>query len=318
MAFMTRMDLNLLAVLEMIEARGSLTRAAAELNLTQSAVSHALGRLRHHFGDPLFVRQGNAMVPTPLTLSVIGPIRGALRAMDRSVNEARRFDPAESERRFTIGLQQGSELGFLRTMAPAVAALAPAIGLSFVRLYRKGLETELATGKLDIAVDVPLALPERVKRRRIASDTLVVVVSANHPLVRGSINEATYRAADHVLVSARRRGGALEDQAIERMGWRRKIGLRCQNLHAACEVVADSALLLTVAISSARTLAPQFGLQILPAPISLPPIELYAYWHALAEGDAAHNWLRTQLFAAFEARERAAREPRSGLTAAPR
>ena len=137
------------------------------------------------------------------------------------------------------------------------------------------------------------ALPESVKRRRIASDTLVVVASANHPLARGSINEATYRAADHVLVSARRRGGGFEDQAIERMGWRRKIGLRCQNLHAACEVVEDSALLLTVAISSARTLASQFGLQILPAPICLPPIELYAYWHALAEGDAANNWLRT-------------------------
>lgn len=318
MAFMARIDLNLLAVLEMIEARGNLTGAAAELNLTQSAVSHALGRLRLHFGDPLFVRRGNAMIPTPLTLSVIGPIRGALRAMDRSISEARRFDPAQSERRFTIGLQQGSELGLLRVMAPSVAALAPAVRLSFVRLYRKGLETDLAAGKLDIAVDVPLALPESVKRRRVVSDTLVVVAAANHPFVQGSISEAAYRAADHVLVSARRRGGGLEDEAIERMGWRRKMGLRCQNHHAACELVANSTLLLTVAVSSAIALAPPFGLQILPAPISLPPIELHAYWHAHSDGDAAHAWLRTQLFAAFEARQRAARELRSEVMAAPR
>jgi DNA-binding transcriptional LysR family regulator len=311
MAFMARIDLNLLAVLEMIEARGSLTRAAAELNLTQSAVSHALGRLRLHFGDPLFVRQGNAMIPTPLTLSLIGPIRGALHTIARSVSEARRFDPAESERRFTIGLQQGSELGLLRAMAPTVAVLAPAVRLSFVRLYRKALATDLAAGKLDIAVDVPLVMPESVRRRRVVSDTLVVVASMNHPFVQGSISEATYRAADHVLVSARRRGGGLEDQAIERMGWHRKIGLRCQNHQAACEVVADSTLLLTIAISSALALAPQFGLQILSAPISLPSIELYAYWHALADGDSAHNWLRTQLFAAYEARGSAALELRS-------
>ena len=308
---MARIDLNLLAVLEMIEARGSLTGAAAELNLTQSAVSHALRRLRLHFGDPLFVRQGNAMIPTPLTLSVIGPIRGALRAMDRTVNEARRFDPAQSERRFTIGLQQATEPGLLRTMAPAAAASAPAVGLSFVRLYRKGLEMDLAAGKLDIAVDVPLALPESVKRRRVASDALVVLAAANYPSLRGSIDESAYRASDHVLVSARRRGGGLEDHAIERMGWRRKIGLRCQNHHAACEVVADLSMLLTVAVSSALALAPQFRLQVLPAPVPLPPVELYAYWHALADGDAAHGWLRTQLFAAFDEREKAAKKARS-------
>ncbi len=126
MRFMARIDLNLLAVLEMIEARGSLTGAAAELNLTQSAVSHALGRLRLHFGDPLFVRQGNAMIPTPLTLSVIGPIRGALRAMDR-----RSTRPGSSTRPNRSGVSRSvcnrrTELGLLRTMTPALAAWRPA------------------------------------------------------------------------------------------------------------------------------------------------------------------------------------------------
>lgn len=314
---MARVDLNLLAVLEMIEARGSLTGAAAELNLTQSAVSHALGRLRLHFGDPLFVRQGNAMIPTPLTLSVIGPIRGALRAMDRTFNEARQFDPTQSERRFTIGLQQATELGLLRTMTPALAASAPGVRLSFVRLYRKGLETDLAAGKVDVALDVPLALPEAVRRRRVASDALVVLAAANHPSLRGSIDEAAYRAADHILVSARRRGGGFEDHAIEQMGWRRRIGLRCQNHHAACEVVAGSAMLLTVAASSALTLAPQFALQVLRAPIPFPPVELYAYWHVLADGDAAHGWLRSHLFAAFVERDKAAKEARIGEAPRP-
>ena len=314
---MARIDLNLLAVLEMIEAHGSLTGAAAELNLTQSAVSHALQRLRLHFGDPLFVRQSNAMIPTPLTLSVIGPIRGALRAMDRTVNEAGQFDPSHSDRRFMIGLQQATELGLLRAMAAAVAASAPAVKLSFVRLYRKGVETGLAAGKLDVAVDVPLALPEIVRRRRVSSDALVVVAAADHPRVCGSIDEATYLAADHILVSARRRGGGLEDHAIERMGLRRQLGLRCQNHHAACEVVAESHMLLTLAIGSAAALAPQFALQVLPAPFPFPPIELYAYWHALADGDAAHAWLRTQLFAAFAEREAVSKAARSRLVPAP-
>jgi DNA-binding transcriptional LysR family regulator len=301
---MTRIDLNLLAVLEMIEARGSLTGAAAELNLTQSAVSHALRRLRLLFGDPLFTRQGNAMIPTPLTLSVVGPLRGALRTMDRAVNEARLFDPADAQRRFAIGLQQGTELGLVSAMAPAVAASAPGVELNFVRLLRKAAETDLAAGKLDIAIDVPLSLPEVVRRRRVAIEELVVIAAADHPSVRGTIDEATYLAASHILVSARRRGGGIEDHAIERAGLSRKIALRCQNHHAACEVVAQSSLLLTLAASSALALAPHFGLQILPSPIPFPPVELYAYWHALADGDAAHVWLRAQLFCAFAARER--------------
>ena len=314
---MTRIDLNLLVILEMIEARGSLTGAAVELNLTQSAVSHALRRLRLHFGDPLFMRQSNAMIPTPLTLSLIGPIRSALRVMARTLNEARRFDPSSSERHFTIGLQQATELGLLRAIAPTVAALAPKVGLSFVRLYRKGVQTDLAAGKLDLAIDVPLALPEIVRRRRVSSDALVVVAAANHVNVRGSIDEATYLAADHILVSARRRGGGFEDQAVERLGLRRKIGLRCQNHYAACEVAAGSHMLLTLALSSAAVLAPQFALQVLPAPIPFPPIELYAYWHALADGDAAHGWLRTQLFVAFAERDVVSKATRPGLLPPP-
>jgi DNA-binding transcriptional LysR family regulator len=308
---MARTDLNLLSVLEMIEGHRSLTGAAAELHLTQSAVSHALRRLRLHFGDPLFVRRGNAMVPTPLTLSVIGPIRSALRVMDRTIAESRQFDPSRSERCFTIGLQQATELGVLRAIAPRIAASAPRVGLSFVRLYRKMVETDLAAGKLDIAVDVPLALPESVRRRRVASEDLVVLAAADHPAIHGSIDEATYFGSDHILVSARRRGAGFEDLAIERIGARRRIGLRCQNHHAAAEVVAQTRMLLTLPTSSAAALAPQFALQVLAAPMPLPRVELYIYWHALVDGDASHAWLRAQLFDAFEHREsvsRAARE----------
>jgi len=301
---MTRIDLNLLAILEIIEARGSLTGAAAELNLTQSAVSHALRRVRLLLGDPLFTRQGNAMIPTPPTLSVVGPVRGALRAIDRAVNEARLFDPADAQRRFAFGLQQGTELGLISAMAQAVAASAPGVELNFVRLLRKAVETDLAAGKLDIAIDVLLSLPDVVHRRRVAIDELVVIAAADHPSVRGTIDEAAYPAADHILVSTRRRGGGIEDHAIERMGLSRKISLRCQSHHAACEVVAQSSLLLTLAASSVIALASHFGLQILPPPIPFPPVKLYAYWHALADGDTAHAWLRTQRLAAFAARER--------------
>ncbi|HJW57298.1 MAG TPA: LysR family transcriptional regulator, partial [Burkholderiaceae bacterium] len=118
----SRVDLNLFIVFEAIYAEGSVTRASQKLNLTQPAISHALGRLRQLFDDPLFERKGHAMVSTPLARSMIEPVRRALRGFEVTLNGLDQFDPATTRRQFTVALRDVLEATILPPLASQVTA----------------------------------------------------------------------------------------------------------------------------------------------------------------------------------------------------
>lgn len=304
--FMTRMDLNLLQLLETIESHKSLTAAANELHLTQPAVSHALRRLREQLGDPLFVRQGNAMVPTPTTLAIIGPIRQALQQMKQTLDQASAFDASTSRRRFAIGLLPVAESGLVGPLVRALGADAPSIQLDFVRIDHRVLEQDLAANRLEVAIDVSLPTPASVRRERVSADRFVVVAAKGHVAVKdGTIDRQAYLAAGHVLVSARRRGAGLVDLAIQKMGFRRDVRFRCQSHQAAAEIAVDSDLLLTIPASAAAAMSAKPQLCFFAPPVELPRAELFAYWHERSDADAANAWMRQRIRGAFVERYRA-------------
>lgn len=306
---MTRIDLNLLSLLETIESHGSLTAAANELHLTQPAVSHALRRLREHLGDPLFVRQGNAMIPTPTTVAIIGPVRQALQQMKRTLDQASAFVPSTSQRRFSIGLLPVAETGLVAPVIRALNAQSSQIALDFVRIDHRTLEHDLAGNRLEVAIDVSLPVPTTVRRERVWADRFVVVAAGNHPAVRGGvITRQAYFAAAHVLVSTRRRGAGSVDLAIQKTGSRRDVRFRCQSHQAAAEIAAASDLLLTVPASAAAVMVARDDLAFLMPPLELPRSELFLYWHERSEADPANAWLRGCIRAGFEQRRRATRD----------
>lgn len=290
---LSRVDLNLFVVFATIYAEGGLTRAARQLNLSQPALSHALARLREVFGDPLFVRQGSNMAPTPLARSLIGPVRQSLELLDVSVNQSRSFDPASARRTFTVGLRDVLEATVLPPLIGRLADAAPLIDLAAVRTDRRELESELASGALDLAVDVALALPDSVRRQPIGSDRLVVVARRGHPA--SPLTLARYLDASHILVSSRRKGPGVEDMELNRAGHQRHIGLRCQHYFAACRVVSGSDMLLTMPAQYAAIANRNLDNAIHAFPLDMPALDIYLYWHANAEHDAANRWLREQL-----------------------
>ncbi|AWK89481.1 LysR family transcriptional regulator [Azospirillum thermophilum] len=297
----SRLDLNLFVVLDAIYAEGNITRAARSLNLTQPALSHALGRLRAVFDDPLFVRQGSVMMPTPLTRSLIGPVQQALRTLSTSVQQCRDFDPAATRRSFTIGVRDVLESKLLPPLIGALRTAAPLIDLSSVRADRRELESELAAGSLDMAVDVLLTLSGGVRRARLLSDRLVVVARDGHPALDGPPDLETYLAQSHILVSSRRKGMGLEDVELARIGRHRRIALRCQHYYAACRVVADSDLLLTMPEHYAHSANRNLPNRVFPVPFDTPPLDVYLYWHETADHDPANRWLRDLLLTLFAA-----------------
>ena len=290
-----RLDLNLFVVLDAIYTEGNITRAAKTLNLTQPALSHALGRLRAVFNDPLFTRQGHRMMPSPLTRSLIGPVRQSLQTLTASVLKARRFEPAAAHRVFNISFRDVLEAKVLPELASRVLEIAPMIQIVSVRTGRADLESELAGGSLDFAIDVLQPFSESIRRERLFRDTHVVVVRAKHPHVKDRLDLDTYLAQGHILVSSRRTGMGIEDMELSRVRLHRRIAMRCQQFFAACQVVTRTDLLLTMPEQYAYSANQNLPNKIFPLPIEMPPIDIYLYWHENVDVDPANIWFREML-----------------------
>lgn len=297
----SKIDLNLFTVFEAIYTEGSVTRASQQLHLTQPAISHSLNRLRQLFDDPLFVRQGHAMVSTPLARSIIEPVRQALRGLEVTLADSGKFDPALAGKQFTLALRDVLESTVLPPLLESVTRQAPMIDLAAIQVDRRELVSELAAGSLDVAIDMLLPLPNEIRREKISQDTTVVLARQGHPAVAGTLDLQTYLAAEHILASSRRKGPGLEDFELSRLGLQRRIRLRCQHYFAACRVVSQTDLLLTMPEGYARIANLQFGNQILPLPITMPSWDVYLYWHQNVENDPANRWLREQVAQAFRA-----------------
>lgn len=291
----SRVDLNLFTVFEAIYTEGSVTRASQKLNLTQPAISHSLSRLRTMFDDPLFVRQGHAMVSTPLARTLIEPIRRSLRGLEVTLNGLHVFDPATTTKRFNIAVRDVLEATILPPLMLRVRQSAPQVDIAANQVERRELESELAAGTLDVAIDVLLPLASDIMRTRIYQDSTVVVARQGHPDIRGALDIDTYLKQDHILASSRRRGPGLEDFELSRFGLERHIRLRCQHYFAACRVVSQSDMLLTMPGRYAQIANQQFGNQILPFPLEVPAFDVFLYWHANVDNDPANRWFREQV-----------------------
>lgn len=300
MTYERRIDLNLLQVLEAIHDEGGVTRAAERLNLSQSAISHSLARLRLMFGDPLFARDGRRLVATPLTRGLIGPLRQGLQSLDQLVAHAGRFDPAKAEAQYTVSLRDPTETLMLPAIMGRIARAAPGVDLRTVQVRRRNLEASLANGSADLAIDIALPLSEGVRRQKLVADRMVIVARRGHPAVAKGLTLESYLVQDHVLVTSRRKGPGLEDVELGTRGLRRRVRLRCRNYLAALRAVAETDLVLTMAERYADALTTGLRTQILPLPFRMPTLDLYLYWHASVDSDAANRWLRGLVVEAFK------------------
>ncbi len=299
MTNLSRIDLNLLVVLAAIADEGGVSRAAEKLNLTQPAVSHALGRLRLAMGDPLFVRHGRKLVPTALTKRLMEPLRRSLQAIEALIDRDAGFEPARTEATFTVGMRDAFEVLLLPPLMQRFAREAPRVDLRSVQVRRRSVEAGLADGTLDVVFDMPLPLSERIHRQRVGSDRFVVVARKRHPRIRPGFTLATYLQQQHVMVTSRRRGPAAEDVELGQHSLHRHVRLRCRNYLAAFRVVATTDLVLTMPERYAALLGGHATLRVLKMPVKVPALDLYLYWHDRVHDDPANRWLRQQLLEAI-------------------
>lgn len=292
--WLNRLDLNLFRVFDTIYRERNLTRAAEILCLSQSAVSHAIGRLRTQLGDPLFVREGQGVVATPLADRLWPDIQEALALFRQAVHRSQVFEPARDIAQVTLAMNDELEPSILPVLVRALRSAVPEVRVSSVRLDRASLRADLAAGRLDCAIDIAQPVSPDLCHALLLQDDFVVACRASAQSPR-KLDTAAYLAAQHVTVSSRRTGRAVEDLGLARLGLERQVVMRCQHYEAACRIVAESDLLLTMPRRQAEAINTAIGNVVLELPVPLAGIELHLYWHRQREADPANRWLRERV-----------------------
>lgn len=284
-----RLDLNLYRVFEAIYQEGSLTRAGEVLHMTQPAVSNALKRLRAAYGDPLFVRRGRGVSPTPRSESIASDIAQALCLLGGGLTPRGAFEPGRTERRFRLG---ASDLSSTLVLPPLVAALAgTAIRLEVQAYSRKKVVHALAGGEIDLALDA-LTLPDpQLLSAKLTEDDFVCALRPGHPALAAPLTLARYLAMDHVHASGRPRGLGHVDMALKRVGEQRRIAVRTPHHLGLPFLVRQTDL----AASIPRRLADAHQLAVRALPFAVPPLEVHVIWHRRTDADKANRWLRDLL-----------------------
>ncbi|MGD1021135.1 MAG: LysR family transcriptional regulator [Candidatus Sulfotelmatobacter sp.] len=292
---LSQVDLNLFVVLEAIYREGNITRAGQQMNLTQPAISHALKRLRDMLQDPLFVRQGAHMMPTPFTRNMIEQVREALQILEVNISQTHKFVPEHSRRNFHLSMWEYLEALILPPLLSRLTRASPGMSIATSRVKRRDLETELASGSLDLAIEIPMTVSDRIRQKWLLNEPFVVIARRGHPAIAGTLDLDTYLAQRHIQVSSRRRGPSLIDVELSRRGFRRQVCLRSQHNFTACMVVSQTDMLLTLPERHARLLNMASINQVFPFPLPAPRLEAHLYWHESVENDPANRWLREQI-----------------------
>jgi DNA-binding transcriptional LysR family regulator len=290
-------DLNLLPMFEAIYAERSLTRAAEALHVTQPALSNALTRLRGAFGDPLFVRSGRGMQPTPAAQALIGPVREALGRLRVSLDAREAFDPKTSERVFNIASRDTSASAILPALASKLT-LAPGVRMQWHTVDRADIPLELASGALDFAIDVPVIARPEMDSAGLFRDRYVLALRPGHRHAKGRLSVEQFCALRHIVVSSRRTGRTPVDQAVGRLGARLRPAMRMDHYQPAFHAVMASDFALAAPVSLAR----RYEVAVRELPFEPPVLDVRLWWRREAGEDRAMEWARARIIEAARAK----------------
>lgn len=287
---MDSLDLNLLVTLDVLLSEGSVVGAAKRLQLSPSAMSRSLARLRDATGDPLLVRAGRGLVPTPRALELRGRVRQVVDDAEAVLRPTLKMDLKTLTRVFTIR----STEGFAETFGPELIARAsveaPLVRLSFLAKPDKD-STPLRDGTVDLETGVigQMMGPE-IRAQGLFRDHFVGVVRPGHKLLKGRMTPKRYASARHVVVERRGLRAAMVDDALERLGLVRNAAVTVSGFGPAIALARASDIVATVPDKHTAGLCEGMHKFKLPVPIEEFTISLF--WHPRLEADPAHRWLR--------------------------
>lgn len=304
-----KMDLNLYRVFVQVYESDTLVIASERLHISQSAVSHALGRLRQHFDDDLFIKEGRKLVATAFARRLYPQVKQAVNSLTMATEQSTIDTLIAQTKQITIAMNDEIELVLLPLLLQKFASQAPHIRLNSVRLEREKMNKQLRLGLVDVAIDVTRSTPDNLYQKPLLSDEFVVLSNANYhenEIVEKQISENnissismdTYLNAQHIVVSSRPTGKSVEDIRLAQLGYHRQIAVRCQHYNSAVRLLQQMSTpyMLTLPKLLAKSLHTNNLIEC-NVPIDIADLALHLYWHKEMDKNLLNAWVRGQILA---------------------
>lgn len=297
---LSRVDLNLLVTMHFLLEHHSVSKAAEHLNLSQSAVSKSLSRLRTLFDDPLFEREGYGVTPTPRALQ-LQPLLNKLLMDIELMTAPDTFDPQQSQRVFQIAAVESIYSILFPHFIDEAVSKAPRITFETINWHRDSFE-QLQKGMLDFAItgqDLHTDemadnshLPDGIQSSILYQDRLCCLVNSKHPALTREWNTDAYLFYRHIVTRFYKKERWFLDSQLAKNKLRRDAAIYVPDFNSAAELCSHTDFILTAPGLYANHIASQLNLAILPLPLTLPPLAYKIFWHENRKNDPAHHWLK--------------------------
>jgi len=278
-------------------AERSVSAAAARLELSQPAMSHALGRLRRLFDDPLLLKGHGFMIPTGRALELEDQVRALLANAEQILTRPAAFDPATAQKRFVVMAAENLECLIAPRLMERLQREAPGIALNFRSPDRGRALGWLESGEIDFRIGQWPKPAQTLRSKPLFRDCLVCIARKEHPEIRGKISVEQFLNTPHVRIDTPRVGVSMHsiDEAVSALRRGLRVSLRVHSTYAISHVVEHTDLIACVTECLARKLADDHPLQILPVPLPVPRIQISLYWHERTQKQPEHRWFRQLL-----------------------
>jgi DNA-binding transcriptional LysR family regulator len=293
------LDLNLLVVFDAMLKHKNVTKAAEAIKLSQPAMSAAIARLRALFDDPLFVRTGAGMAPTPKAQALSPSIRLVVQTIKTEILLPRNFDPSRSDRTFTLVTPDIAEVNFLPRLLLKLAEKSPYINLKTLAMPREVAADSLETGSADMAIGYfPDLHRAGFFQQKLITSSHVCLVQKKHPDVGEKLSMTQFIEASHVVVKPDGREHVFE-QFLQSKGIKRRVVVELSHFMSLLPIIETSNFIATVPKDLANFFVRHGEVRYVPTPMKSPTIDVHLFWHQRFHKDSAHIWLRdviNQLF----------------------
>lgn len=288
-------DLNLFVVLRAVLDEGSATKAAARLNVTQSAVSNALARLRVLLDDPLVVRTGRGLTPTPRALAIAPRLSAALSALEEVTSDLATFDLATTRRTWSMAFAELYGPTLLPGLYQQMQTTAPEASLRVITVDRMAATNAMELGDLDLYLGIAAAIPAAWRSEPAFTDDIVGIVRAGHPLARRDFSLEDYLSIPHAHVRVTPERGGEVDDALARIGRTRRVVVTAPHYSSAVPVVEVSDCATAIPRRLANHYARTREVEIFEIPLTLPAYDIRLHWHARVDADPGVAALRSMV-----------------------
>jgi DNA-binding transcriptional LysR family regulator len=295
---MAKLDLDWIAVFDVVYQTGSVSKAADRLGLAQAAASTMLNKLRAHFDDRLFTRTASGMQPTPHAERIRPHMREVLAQLEAARGSHAAFDPARAQRSFRVCMTDISEVVLLPGLLDHLRRVAPGVQIE-TEIISTESGRRLENGEVDLAVGFMPQLDAGFYQQTLFMQNFVCLVAQNHPRIGARLTKKRFETEAHAVISSSGTGHAIVDKTLARLRVQRKVVARLSSFLSVARIVAHTELIVIVPRVLGEVLSTQEPVRLMELPFVLPAYAVKQHWHARFHAEPGNAWLRrtvAQLF----------------------